>query len=403
LPRLYVDNSVILDGTAPQETDAWTPPPDTTPPVWRTAQSGDFTAQPQGELSADISLDVDRFFNELAQGLTGVNGAAVRVRFLEAATRDGAFGYAQNPGDGNRVWTTRTPMHVASISKFPAAITMLQTLAAHGVNPDTTIEAYLPDDWAQGPNVDRITFRDLMRMTSGICRTGSTADWDTLQALIAQGVTGAHFGHYRYDNANYGLLRVLVTTMNDKIDTSTPANTPDTIRFWERGVIRFFGDAQNTGILFPVDAYGISLQARPEDAVSYNTNFDRPMSWGDLSDMSASAGLHMSVDQVDRIALDFMSGRLAHIAPSDANAILQNFYGVDPPVLSTPIGDFYVKDGAWGNAGSCPGTASQQQTVVFISPSGWIITVFINSPPNVGGHCGSLRQVVSTALLASIH
>ncbi len=44
---------------------------------------------------------------------------------------------------------------------------MTRTLAAHNLPPSTKIIDYLPTYWVRGPNIDKITFAQLMTHTSG--------------------------------------------------------------------------------------------------------------------------------------------------------------------------------------------------------------------------------------------
>ena len=50
---------------------------------------------------------------------------------------------------------------------------MTRTLAAHNLPASTPIIDYLPTYWAKGPNIDKITFAELMTHTSGFRVTGS--------------------------------------------------------------------------------------------------------------------------------------------------------------------------------------------------------------------------------------
>ena len=58
-------------------------------------------------------------------------------------------------------------MHVASLSKIVTAIAMTRLLGEAGIPPSTPIIDYLPGYWVKGPNVDQITFADLLTHTCG--------------------------------------------------------------------------------------------------------------------------------------------------------------------------------------------------------------------------------------------
>jgi CubicO group peptidase (beta-lactamase class C family) len=92
---------------------------------------------------------------------------------------------------------------VASCSKLVTAIAMTRTLAAHDLPASTKITGYLPTYWAKGPNIDKITFAELMTHKSGFRVTGSDMSFPTMKAQVADGVTIANLGVYSYQNWNY--------------------------------------------------------------------------------------------------------------------------------------------------------------------------------------------------------
>ena len=114
-------------------------------------------------------------------------------------------------------------MHIASCSKLITAIAMTRTLAAHNLPATTKIIDYLPGYWTKGPNIDKITFAELMTHTSGFRVTGSDMSFPTMKALIAGGVVASEYrqlllpehqlrdlpdpaaGHERHDRGRHGI------------------------------------------------------------------------------------------------------------------------------------------------------------------------------------------------------
>ena len=88
----------------------------------------------------------------------------------------------------------RVRMHIASCSKLITAIAMTRTLAAHNLPASTPIIDYLPTYWAKGPNIDKITFAQLMTHTSGFRVTGSDTFYRIMKTQVAAGVTNANLG-----------------------------------------------------------------------------------------------------------------------------------------------------------------------------------------------------------------
>jgi CubicO group peptidase (beta-lactamase class C family) len=88
------------------------------------------------------------------------------------------------------------PMDIASLSKTLTAVAILQLLANNELPIDTKIWPYIYKDWTLGLNVNQITFKDLLRHTSGFEQVNSTAcdkgtTYAALKALVAAGLAQA--------------------------------------------------------------------------------------------------------------------------------------------------------------------------------------------------------------------
>jgi hypothetical protein len=112
-------------------------------------------------------------------------------------------------------------MHVASVSKTLTAIVLLGKLNELGVSVDSVIGPYLPAAWARGNGVDSMTFRQLLTHRSGFGQNAPGSNqYASLQNMVALDVPFK--GSYDYENANFGLMRVMVAVMQG-LD---PANFP---------------------------------------------------------------------------------------------------------------------------------------------------------------------------------
>src|SRR5687768_16364393 len=82
-------------------------------------------------------------------------------------------------------------VNTASVGKTFTAIAVLKALARHDLTVDSPIGPYLPPDWVRGPNVDTITFRDLLTHRSGFLqRSVRVFETETAaQEQIAHGVS----------------------------------------------------------------------------------------------------------------------------------------------------------------------------------------------------------------------
>jgi len=120
----------------------------------------------------------------------------------------GKSGLARTAADAPATAQSPTKeMHVASVSKSLTAIVVMKLLADKGLSADTPIAPYLPSDWAKGAGVELLTFKSFMTHQSGIDQNGvKGSDYASLREVIAKDVGSTSFN---YNNANYGMLRVL--------------------------------------------------------------------------------------------------------------------------------------------------------------------------------------------------
>jgi CubicO group peptidase (beta-lactamase class C family) len=120
---------------------------------------------------------------------------------------------------GNLPFDNFAKMHIASMSKTLTAIATLQLLKKNNLTTYTKIKNYLPSDWQLGPNVDKITFRDLMKHEAGIRVTNTPNcngdSYDMLKCKIKEGVNSGDMGagHSEYQNMNFSLLRILISKL----------------------------------------------------------------------------------------------------------------------------------------------------------------------------------------------
>jgi hypothetical protein len=127
-------------------------------------------------------------------------------------------GLARTATDGQLSMTPSLTTNVASVSKTMTATAIVQLLTAAGVSPDASISKYLYSDWVKGPNISKISFRDLLTHKSGLaqqnantCEFGAT--YTDVEAIVATGVTASNIGQPQYGNCNFTLLRELMPAL----------------------------------------------------------------------------------------------------------------------------------------------------------------------------------------------
>lgn len=136
---------------------------------------------------------------------------------VKAESAGGLKARATDAG-GEKLYTLDTKMHIASMSKTITTMAFLKLAAERGIKTSDPIAKYLPDQWTKGPNLGSVTFRDLLTHRSGItgsgpnCANGSFSEnvYTGLKRLVADGIVATNRGNYCYQNANFGLFRVLI-------------------------------------------------------------------------------------------------------------------------------------------------------------------------------------------------
>src|SRR5712691_10634145 len=158
---------------------------------------------------ADWAAGIDNAINRQAVGYTYLILEHGRV------VASNSFGQAHTDADPPAVALSPDDrMNIASVSKTLTAVAALKLLAAKHVSVDTPISSFLPKSWTLGPDVQTITFRELLTHTSGIRSSQDLAtDYDDLRTLIARGIK---LGDkvYHYQNHNFALFRILIPYLN---------------------------------------------------------------------------------------------------------------------------------------------------------------------------------------------
>ena len=311
-----------------------------------------------------------------------VAGYSIRLNENGSTIGQASQNWAKEPQDGSEAWTPDTRMHVASLSKIVTAAAMTRLLGAAGISPDVPIIGYLPAYWVKGPNVNSITFADLMTHTSGLAfgATNSRSDFPWMKEQIAAGTF--HLGQFSYQNMNFGLCRILLATINGNVPVDwlllesqgglLPPGYIDNL--WDSSTIGAYASYAADEVFAPSEVTGPDFTHDPADALAYNfpvtgSGWDS----GDLTTMAGGAGWHLSVDELLQVMATFRRGGTI-VSPGQAQVMLDDGFGIDFSV-ATPLGTYYAKLGGWNdNAGH------QEQGVAFYLPLNMELVVLVNSP-----------------------
>ena len=336
-------------------------------------------------------LDVEGFLSDLASQLsTQTEGFAMEISYPHHGSgrrhKSIVNGYAIDPVDpGSKVWSKKVVQHVASVSKLVTAMAMTRRLHDLEISANKAIGPYLPPFWTQGPNIGAVTFAQLMTHKSGI-RSGAT-DYASMEGVVNAGVSAANVGVYAYENMNFSLCRILLTTL--LMTTLTRSHGTKTYHFVDAWPAT---DAARD--LLSINTYHAYVRKRvlishetdrfmhvAGDALAYA--FPKPPNngWdsGDRSTWVGAAGWHFSTTDVLRFMGDFRrKGTI--LKPRLAQKMLENSFGID--MITNPGGGtIYGKNGYFYD-----GIRVEQATVFFL-PHQTEFVILVNSsllknPPN---------------------
>jgi len=184
--------------------------------------------------------------------------------------------------------------NLASVSKTLTAVGVIQLLTAHGLSIDAPIAPYLPSDWQRGPNVNGLTFKQLLTHTSGIHDPKDpTVTYESLRNLIASGI-GTNRA-YQYQNHNFALFRIIIPYLNG---------------FREQGVsdramalAKAYMNYMNAKVFQPA---GLKAVGSKPDVTNPTLFYPFPAGtiggwdFGDATLVVGSEGLHLSMDELSR-------------------------------------------------------------------------------------------------------
>jgi CubicO group peptidase (beta-lactamase class C family) len=347
--------------------------------------------------ASTYQFDVDNFGKTLHATLKDcVCGYVMRLRQNGTTIYTLEWNWAKTPADGSEGWTPDVRMHVASCSKLVTGIATTKLLNDKKMSYDTPIINFLPKYWAKGPNIEKITFRQLMTHTSGFNTGTSDSDYEFMKAQVAAGVTD--LGQYHYQNMNFGLCRILISTINGNIAPEATfnfgffPNLNDVI--WDYVTIQSYVAYVQDFVFSPAGVSGPSLDHPPGDALAYNFPVNGS-GWnsGDLSSVSGGAGWHMSPDDLLDVMGTFRrKGTI--MSTTQAQTMLDNGFGIDVR-MSTPLGTLYNKNGLWEN-----GSGQVEQALVYFLPQNMELVVLANSP--ICSPAQFFRDVVTNIYLSNI-
>lgn len=361
-----------------------------------------------GFAAQTIVFSLDLFEQNLRQVFdANSTGWAYAIASGGVLARSGALGQARTAADPPaRDQSPTRKMHVASVSKPLSAIAIQRLLAARGLTPDADIGPWLPSDWVLGPGVAGISFRQLMTHRSGFGQahdldlTAQGSSYANLQQMVADGLIllGDRFVKgFDYDNANFGLLRVLTARLLD-LDLGLPVFDNADKPALAAALFLSWVQPLYTGIGVPYTCEpAASAPTRdypfPDSGLPGWPSPPYSLSCGGL-------GSFMSATELVRV-LTYLRYTSDLLAPADFQRMRSQSLGLmDPADWSWPAGVFgttLMHGGDWshsaGSLDTCIAAFPITVEAAIVINSGLVV----GSYPDGGYQCGVLQQAFDNA------
>jgi|GEM_PF-4503712 len=128
---------------------------------------------------------------------------------------EGKAGTVRSPyqqPNGNVAWTLDSRINLASVSKPITTVGVIKLLNDRKISLDAPFYPYVKSKVPKvGAGVDKVTFRNLLTMKSGLKPDGtlylSEPFWDFLSQYLQQGLVGTPGQTYAYSNTNFSILQ----------------------------------------------------------------------------------------------------------------------------------------------------------------------------------------------------
>ncbi len=267
-------------------------------------------------------------------------------------------GQARTSVDGSLAMLPSYTMDIASVSKTMTATAVLQLLNEGNIPVDTPIWPFIYLDWTLGPNVEQITFKDLLTHTSGFgqlpnqqCANIDEIDYQGIEADVAMGVEAADIGVPDYGNCNFALLRELMPALMH-VDLLGYANGQARANQSSALYIRYM----NAHVFAPVGVSTVSCTPPPAEV---NQILDYPFpagenpgyNWADWSLRCGSGGWQLSANDIFAV-VNSLATNTTLLTSAEKTQMFSESLGWDSAVRSDCPSPYVCKNGDLNNGGS---------------------------------------------------
>jgi CubicO group peptidase (beta-lactamase class C family) len=283
--------------------------------------------------------------------------------------------------EGEKPYTIDTKMHIASMSKTIAAMAFAQLAAQRGIRTTDRISPYLPPSWTKGPNIDQITFYDLFNHRSGIiglgnnCQNGSYNEniYAGLKQLIAAGVKTANRGQYCYQNANIGLMRVIIPAITGYVFTGNDGTDDQQTQQLYKAYVQT-NILSKAGITGAVSTYPAG---DPTYCYSYTyTAGQKGWNPGDFANTLGAYGWYLTPREAGKLYATVLSSTDQSVLPTAyKDTLLLKNLGCFR--AATTLGDIAYHDGWWYYTSQVPYVGLR--TIWMKLPNNITVALFVNA------------------------
>lgn len=302
-----------------------------------------------------------------------------------------SYGFARHEDDpgGEIPMTVFTQHNVASVSKFVAAIALMNALEERSIHVDSSAVDWLPDSWIPQVHEDFkdedkeafLTFHQILTTTTAIDFLGPGGDWLREDNLLEGLKLPPNLGKMdEYQNANFAIIRLLIGKIIFDIMDVNPTNTSEyTEKYFQylREVI--FEPLDISAPLTPQAM--LDYYATPTYPLGYqwpfNPFFDSPdlnehIGWNHKNNPfnAGSSGLVLSSRDLSKLLIAFKYDvPISIISNEQRQLIFENRFGLRTTrnFDDRPYAPYYAKNGA--KSDDCNGCGRALKSVVVFFPN----------------------------------
>jgi CubicO group peptidase (beta-lactamase class C family) len=245
-------------------------------------------------------FSIEKFAQSLDDRLTpAALGYSYAIYDGNSLKKWGQNGQARRPQDGNEfdVNAINVDMNVASCAKSITTIALLQLLEKKNLTLDEPIKDFLPEWWPLGPNVEIITFMDLLTQKSGFRPSSDAVNYVQIMSAVRIGIKLGDNGVDNYQNMNFCILRIIIPILDGTFDKTTSISNVDA----ESKTTSQFMDYLRAKIFAPLTIEGSCDNFH--DVMYYNFSNPSGMGWpvGNKCNNAGGGTLSLSANDLCKI------------------------------------------------------------------------------------------------------